>query len=398
MSSDTNWLEFFEDRERLYANYYLDFAHQHARRDPEAYEQLEAESGNLLKIAAWLAEHNEAESILKLASALWQESDFIHTRGYIQRGLPLLEKAREAAHQLGDLEAEFTWVGAAAYALGSNGNLALAQTLLKQALNLAQEIDQPQFRAKAQLEIGRIQMELRDLESAAIWLEQALQNYRQSRDHKGEIDTLIVLGNLLSLQGDSGRAVAYLEYGLSLTQARPDKYGEVDLHFALGYVFTAIKNWTLSVKFHEPVVEMARSVGDRFIEIRALNNLGEAWLELGDIQQAITLLDTALALQESSDDIITKAFTHLYLAKAHNILDAPEVSLAHLEHVYPMNQIPNVFHEAAEAAWIKADNYLKKNNIKQAELALQNVLELVPDPMNDLRIAAETLLTSIKKC
>src|SRR5262245_29511526 len=101
MGGNTSWLRFFEDRERLYANYYLDFAHQHARRDAVAYEQLEVESGNLFRTAAWLAEQNEAGSILNLATALWEQSDFIYSRGFLQRGLPLLQQAYQAARQLG---------------------------------------------------------------------------------------------------------------------------------------------------------------------------------------------------------------------------------------------------------------------------------------------------------
>src|SRR5262245_15670137 len=106
MNSEPNWLEFFQDREQLHAGYYLHFAQQHARRAPEAYERLELESGNLFKTAAWLAQHSEAEAILKLATALWQQTDFMRTRGFLQRGLPLLEQAHQAAQQLGDLRTE----------------------------------------------------------------------------------------------------------------------------------------------------------------------------------------------------------------------------------------------------------------------------------------------------
>jgi tetratricopeptide (TPR) repeat protein len=395
MSSEPNWLDFFEDQERRYTEYYLDFAEQNARHDPEAYDQLETESGNLLKIAAWLSEHDEAEDILKLADALWQGSDFLHKRGFLQRGLPLLEQACQAARKMGNPRVEFIWLEASAYAHGSIGNLAVAQSMLEQALPLAKEINEPKFRAKAQLEMGRLQMEMGHPNRATTWLKQALQGYRQSQDYEGEINTLIVLGNLLSLQGDSEHAVSHLEHGLHLAHARQDRQSELSLRFALAYVGTATKNWKLAVKLHEPVVEMARQAGNRFLEIRALNNLGEAWLELGDIQQAISLLDEALALQETSDDIITKAFTHLYLAKAHNILNSPEVSLAHLEYVYPLSQVPASFHEAAEAAWVRADNFLKRNDIKQAQSALQDVLDLAPSHMISLRTAAETLLKSI---
>jgi tetratricopeptide (TPR) repeat protein len=401
MSSEPNWLEFFEDRERLYANYYLDFAQQHARRDPEAYGQLEAESGNLLKTASWLAEHDEAEDILKLASALWQQSDFMRSRGFMQRGLPLLEQARRAARRLRDSRAEVIWLEALAYTHNSKGNPAVAQPLLEQALALAQEIDEPKLRAQAQLEMGRLLMERGQLDDAAIWLKQALQNYRQAQEYTGEIETLTALGNLLSLQGDFTGAVTYLEQGLPLAQARQDRHGEVALRFALGYVATAAQDWSTAIIHYELVIDMARAIGDHFYEVRGLHNLAEAWLELGQVQQAVTLLEKSLALQEISDDIMAKAFTRFYLAKAYHALNDLDNSLIQWNDVYPYllesRQAPILAALAAEAAWIRADIFMKQSNINLARLSLKDVLDIAPDHMVEIRQAAKTLFESLEK-
>jgi len=396
MSSEPNWLKFFEDRERRYADFYLEFAQQNARRDPEAYNNLEGESGNLLKSADWLAEQNKAKDILKLAAALWQQSDFLRTRGFLQRGLPLLEQARQAAHELGDLRAEFIWLEALADTHYSIGNSALTPPLYEQALTLAEDIDESQFKAQAYLGMGRLQMDMGHLEQAAIWLKQALREYRQSQDYKGEITTLTALGNLLSLQNDSDGAVAYLEQGLPLAQAKQDRYGEVALRFALGYVGTATQNWSMAIRHYEPVIEMARGIGDRFLEVRGLHNLGEAWLELGNVQQAVKLLEEALVRQETLDDVLTKAFTHFYLAKTYYILNDLDKSLAQLRQVYIFRQIPIVVDMAAEAAWIEAECYLKQNNTISARTALQDVLNLATDDMVNIRQAAKSLLRSIE--
>jgi tetratricopeptide (TPR) repeat protein len=395
MSNESNWLEFFEDRERLHADYYLDFAQQHARRDPKAYDQLEAEIGNLLKIAAWLSEQNKAEDILKLATVLWEKTDFLRSRGYMQRGLPLLEQAHQAAHQIGNLEAEFTWLEALANVHWSTGNPALAQSLYEQALVLAQESNEPRFKAQAQLGMGRSQMERGHLEQAAIWLKKALQGYRQIQDNEGEITTLITLGNLLSLQGDSDGAVAYIEQGFPLVQARQDRHSEVALHHALGYTAALAQDWPKAIIHFKAATDMARATGDRFFEIRGLASLGEAWLVLGDVQQAVTLLEEALTRQKTSDDILTKAFTHFYLAKAYHILGDPNNSLIQLREVYPFRQVPILAALAVEAAWLRADNYLKQNKTNMARTALHDVLNLAPDHMTDIRQTAKSLLEAV---
>ena len=399
MSNDTNWLEFFEDRERLYANYYLDFAHQYARRDPEAYEQLEAESGNLFKTAAWLAEHDEAEGILKLASALWEQSDFMRSRGFMQRGLPLLEQAHQAARQIEDLEAEFTWLEALAYAHYSVNNFALARPLYEQALILAQDSQKQLLVAQAHLGMGILLTDMGDLEEAATSLMQALQKYRGIQNYEGEIKTLTRLGDLLSLQGDFAGAIAYLNQGLPLAQARQDRPREAAVHYSLGYAAALAQEWPRAILHFEAATDMACSVGDRFLEVRGLVNLGEGWLELGDVQRAVLLLEESLTRHETSDDLLTKAFAQFYLAKAYNVLNAPDKSLIQLRQVYSYllerQDAPVLAALVAEAAWIMADNYLKQSNIDLARIALQDILNLAPDHMTDIRQSAESLLESL---
>jgi len=395
MSNEPSWLEFFQDRERLHADYYLTFAQENARRDPEAYDRLEAENGNLLKTAAWLAEQNEAERILNLASALWEKSDFLRTRGFMQRGLPLLEQACQAAQQLGDAHSEFTWLGALAdthYAI----NPALTPPLYEQALALAEYMAEPQLKAQAYLGMGRLQMDMGHLEQAALWLEKSLHEYCQCQDHEGEIKSLVTLGNLLSLQGDFNRAVSYLEQGLSLVEFRQDRNGEALLYNALGYTAALAQDWPEAVRYYEVSANLARTIGDRYLEVRGLHNLGEAWLALEDVQKAVSLLEEVLVRQEPIDDVLTKAFTHFYLGKAYYMLDDPERSLAQLRLVYIFRQIPLIVDLMAETAWMEANNYLKQNKIDLARTALLEVLNITPDHMVDLRQNAEMLLEVIE--
>lgn len=396
MSQEPNWLEFFEDRERLYSTYFLDFAEQNARRAPEAYEHLEAESGNLLKTAAWLAEQSEAEGILKLAMALWEKSDFLRSRGFMQRGLPLLEQAHQAARQIGDLEAEFTWLEASANVHHENGNPKLAQQLFEEALELAQSLDNLHFKAKAHLGIGRVLMEKGQLNRGAYWLKQALQDYRDIKDSRGEISILTALGELLSLEGDFSGAKTYLSHGLQLSRMQPTRREEMLVHYSLGYSDALADDWQQAIAHFEHVTDIAKAIGDRFFEIRGLHNIGEAWLALGNVQQAVVILEEALDRQEIIDDVLTKAFTHFYLAKAYHVLNELDKSLIQLRYVYPLGQVPVLAAEATEAAWIEADIHLKQKSFELARIALFDVLNLAPEHMADIRHKAEILLKTIE--
>ncbi len=395
MNDDINWLDFFNHRERQHANFYLDFAQQHAHREPTAYQNLEAETGNLLKTATWLAEQHQPNDILQLATALWQKSDFMRTRGFLQRGLPLLKQAHQAARELSNPTAEFIWLEAMAQIHLNTGNPTAAHPLYEQALTLAQANDELLLKAQAELGLGRLLMEMAQLEQAAVWLKQALTHYRQSQAYDGEIETLVALGNLLSLQGNFGEAISYLEQGLPLTQTRQDKHGEMSLRYALGYVDGISQNWAMAIKHDEIAIELARETGDCVIEARGFINLAEAWIALGEAEKAISILEKSLACQETIDDTLTKAFTHFCLAKAYHALhDAPN-SLSQLSYVYPLRQVPLMIPFVAEAAWLEADNYFQQGRFEEARAAVQDCLNLAPASLVEIRQQAENLLKEL---
>ncbi len=396
MSDEPNWLEFFEDRERLWADYYLDFAEQNVQRDREAYDRLEEESGNLLRVGDWLAEHNDAESILSLATALWQKSDFLRTRGYLQRGLPLLEQACQAAQDKGDVEAEFNWLEALAHVHQVNGDPVFAQPLYEQAFMLAQASDAPTLKAHAQLGLGQLFMDMGDLDKAVTWLKQALQTCREVGAHEYEIEVITNLGNALSLQGEFNTAIAYLEQELPSAQSRQDRRGEAELHHALGFTAALAEDWSQAIIHFDAATNIAQEIGDRFREIRGLHNLGEALLAVGNIQKSVTILEEAVERQEAIDDIITKTYTHFYLAKAYRALHALDDCLTQLEQTYPFRQVPVSAALAAEAEWIKAEIYLEQGNVTLAKTALQDILNLTPEHIDDIRNQAKLLLDSLE--
>ena len=396
MGDEPDWLEFFEDRERRYAKFYLDYAQQHAQRDPEAYARLEAEIGNLLKSATWLAYHDEGEGILALATALWQESDFLRSRGYMQRGLPLLERAREAAQVRGDVEAEFRWLEAMAHIYLLNGDLYLSQSLYEQALGLAQSCEQLLLKAAVQFGLGRLQMDLGQLDRAVSLLKEALWNFRELEDNENEIEALTTLANTLSLQGKFDEATEYLEQGLLAVQSQQSRRCEAEIRYALGYNAALAEDWSQALNHFEVATEIGRETGDLFREVRGLHNMGEAWLELGDVSKAVALLEEAVVRQEAIDDIITKAFTHFYLAKAYKARHDLTECLEQLEQVYPFRQVPISITMAVEAEWLKAEIYLEQGNFDLAQSILANILQLAPEHMGEMRNQAHTLLENLQ--
>lgn len=399
MSDEPNWVEFYQDRRRSHADAYLAFAQTHAQRDPVAHDQLETESGNLLRAADRFWKQNDWQSTLALAGALWEQSDFLRTRGLMQRAIPLLEHACEAAGRIPDLSAECVWHEALGFVHYASGTHAPSLSQYRQALDLAQKTDDACLKARVQLGLGRLQTDLGQLDTAAALLTQALQDYRAVRDRNGEIVTLTALGTLCILQGELSGASEYLERGISLARTMEDAQNEASLLYTLGYVATRSQVWQEAAMHFQAAIEAARAIGDHPLEARSMTSLSEVRLVQGDVQGAATLLEQALALQETTDDILTPYVTRFSLAKVYNVLGDIDRSQALLNQAYPrlveMRHAPQAAMAAAYAAWIMADNYLKRGEADQARNALHDLLELAPPQLDDLRKAAEARLGSI---
>ena len=141
--------------------------------------QLEVEHGNLRAALTWCRQHNEADSGLLLASALWS---FWSTRGYHSEG-------RE-------------W--------------------FKSLFSIARTQEPTAARARALTGAGVLAYQQGDLDEAQSCLAQNLSNYRELKDENGISSTLNNLGVLALSRGNYVQARTYYEESLAIYRATGD--------------------------------------------------------------------------------------------------------------------------------------------------------------------------------
>jgi non-specific serine/threonine protein kinase len=211
-----------EAARRAHARYFLTQAEQAAqqlrrREQRDWYLWLEHEHDNLRSALRWLLDQAgpdgsdaaaEREAGLRLAGALGY---FWYVRGYHSEGLRWLEEAMVRAPQ-----GEGVDVAARIHALVAAGPLfmmradyARARAVLEQALELAQQRQEPQAAAEAVTYLGHGTVLAGDVENGTRRLYEALRCWEALGDPSGLGETLFYLGYAKDVVGDASAAAGH---------------------------------------------------------------------------------------------------------------------------------------------------------------------------------------------
>ena len=127
------------------------------------------------------------------------------------------------------------------------------------------------------------------------WLEPAL---RAAPDTPTavRVAALYVAASTTSFLGDGPAAVAYAEEGLALARELGDPLALGRAHFAVGFAWAFSEDVARAAVPYEEAVALLRTTGVTSWEALALGELGDTRLMIGDVAEAVPLLDEALAL------------------------------------------------------------------------------------------------------
>jgi tetratricopeptide (TPR) repeat protein len=213
-----------------------------------------------------------------------------------QEYLSWLEVAVESAHRLGDRRAE------AAHLLGLcvTGQLINSfhptNDYLRQALSIAQQIDDQSLVAKAFYVHGNVCHNEGKLEDAQAYYEQSLAVYRAIGDQRGMAEVFHDLGVLAIFRRDNATAQSYLEQSLALSQKVGEQEGIVYSLLNLGFLATRLGNFSVARDYQEQVLALCRAVGNTPGVSDALTSLGDIAYYQGNYSQARNYYEQSLAL------------------------------------------------------------------------------------------------------
>ncbi len=184
---------------------------------------VDAEHDNYRAALAWAQAQGEAETGLRLATALRQ---FWYTRGYLREGRAWLETmlALDGARAIpGSLKAEA--LGGAARLALRQGDIAAATTLATESLRHSRSTGDASGMAAALNLLGNAAFERNDYQEATVHYREALAHYRQLGDPRGMSAILGNLGRTARFQGDYAGAAHSYEESEVLSRQSGDRQG-----------------------------------------------------------------------------------------------------------------------------------------------------------------------------
>jgi tetratricopeptide (TPR) repeat protein len=251
-----------------------------------------------------------------------------------------------------------------------------AQQLIHEALRMAQDLPagERKQRALAAIHLGHgiIALELSENQVAMNALLQARTLYQQLGDRAGEGHSVMVMGRLYEWMSLHKQALAHYQEAEEIFHEAPhnpsvkyahqlgwgsalnnvEKYVEAVVHYQaaldlarqLGsepYIARCLNNVGVtlqrqgetetSLKLYLEARELFLRLNDRYGLSVNLSNIGEIYLDLGEIQEALAALEESRRIAEAINFRIVMPHTHYLFSAAYVLLDRPATAFDHAE-------------------------------------------------------------------
>ena len=138
-------------------------------------------------------------------------------------------------------------------------------------------------------------LSLRQSQSAAIYYKQALSIHLELRDILSEVDTLGLLGEILTLDRVD-EAIGVFEKALSLSREVKYRFGEGSALMGLGACYARNSQFEKAIGNYEEALTIFQEANLRDSEARALNDLGASYQALSQYAKAISYQEQAAAI------------------------------------------------------------------------------------------------------
>jgi predicted ATPase/DNA-binding CsgD family transcriptional regulator len=247
---------------RAHAEWCLDLA---VRTEPELHspsqhhwsQLLETEHDNLRAALMWLDQSGDAETNLRLATAL---ASFWWFGGHLREGLRWLERAlANGATAPALLRAQA--LEGAGFLAQAQGADEYAEALLQQSLDLYRQIDDARGIAGTLYSLGVAAEDRGSYDQSAAFLGESAARSEALGDRRTKTFAHLHLGIVAYGHGDLRKSVAQSEAGIALARAIDSRLGEILGTFSLALVATDRGEYSRAASHYREIVEWMDTAG-----------------------------------------------------------------------------------------------------------------------------------------
>jgi CHAT domain-containing protein/tetratricopeptide (TPR) repeat protein len=243
------------------------------------------------------------------------------------------------------------------------------------ALQDWQNVPETRGMADAQARLGAVAAELGDLNGARGAYGKAVALYRRLRDPE-EIRLLNELGRAC-YRTDPQAAEAAYSRALQLARGRGDRFMEGRALNNLGVLYDSQAAPRRALEAYDQALEVWRSLGERAEEATTLHNLGYAYIVLGRLPQALELLEQALRLRRVVHDLRGEAATLTAVAWVHTLQGSFAESLPLYDQAILLRQSAGDWRGEAATIDRRGTALARMGRYSEAAVSYRRVLEIL---------------------
>ncbi len=182
-------------------------------------------------------------------------------------------------------------------------NHTLVQDYLRQALDLAQTLQDSSSKAIALVKLGQFYTDLEQFVDALPLFQQARSIYQQQQNQKAELAMLKDLVDLYLSFDQTEQASQVFEDALEIARNLDDRQVELNILDDLVEFYLDFDQTTKALNVLEDTLKIAHSLGDRETEILILEKLSNVYFKgLNKPEQGIEVLQTALQVAREMEN------------------------------------------------------------------------------------------------
>ncbi|HEY1329485.1 MAG TPA: tetratricopeptide repeat protein [Casimicrobiaceae bacterium] len=196
------------------------------------------------------------------------------------------------------------------------GNWQRAEEVEKQALSLAEALDDSGSRAASEAALAEVARKHGHYDESFALLDRARQRFELLGDDGGVASVLHLTGTVAAQRGDYDRALASYHASLRLRERQGDKASMGSLLSNLGVVAEYRGDYPAARAYHERALALRSEIGDRWGVGRSTNNLGMIAFLQNSHAEARQWFDKSMQLSREVGDAWMVAIVHNNLGNA----------------------------------------------------------------------------------
>jgi tetratricopeptide (TPR) repeat protein len=242
------------------------------------------------------------------------------------------------------------------------------------------------------VDIARSHSDLGEYKVALSYIEQAVVIISRLENPEMRLSVLECFGRIvLSKNRQDSRGVEMLEEAISISRILGDKVKECSLLADLGFYTAALDDIERASSYSKTALDMAKEIGNRSIESRALNALAGALYYSGNqYKEALELYSQALTIDQETGNHSGQMAVLYNIALCYDKTGDIDLATRFREDALEISRRFGEWHKEREQLCLLGDGYAKKKEFLRSKSYFQQALMISRD-IGDKSGEAETL-------